>query len=209
VSIQSKSSIRLCAARFHGGIRDLTNISTCSLRLCDGRFVGPLVPCSRAVVFYYRPSVYGFLDTPLIIEELNNLMGGPRLRPMAHDIHFEHFNDVSGGRWGSFCTALGAIRATPRNFYRLLRQGEPILLFPGGPTEVCRRRGQKNLLLWSEETDFVRPAARMNAVIVPFSCVGADDAIDIILDGQELQRVPLLGPVLRQALLDNDLDPEQ
>jgi hypothetical protein len=74
---------------------------------------------------------------------------------------------------------------------------------------VCRRRGQKNLLYWSEDTEFVRPAARMNAVIVPFSCVGADDAVDIILDGQEMQRIPVLGPLLKQALVENNLDPEQ
>jgi hypothetical protein len=157
----------------------------------------------------YQCSVYGFLDTPIIIEEINNLIGGPRLRALAHDIHFDQFNQISGGRWGPFCSALGAIRATPRNFYRLLRQGEPILLFPGGPTEVCRRRGQKNMLYWSEDTEFVRPAARMNAVIVPFSCVGADDAIDIIIDGQEMQRIPVLGPLLRQTLVENNLDPEQ
>jgi hypothetical protein len=136
-------------------------------------------------------------------------MGGPRLRALAHETHFEQFSAFTGGRWGRFCTALGAVPATPRNFYRLLRQGEPILLFPGGPTEVCRRRGQKNMLFWRDDTDFVRPAARLDAIIVPFSCVGADDAIDIIVDGQEMQRIPFLGPLLRRTLLANDFNPEQ
>jgi hypothetical protein len=116
---------------------------------------------------------------------------------------------MTGGRWGRFFASLGAVPATARNFYRLLRSDEPVLLFPGGPVEVCRRRGQKNLLRWRDATDFVRPAARLDAIIVPFSSVGADDAVDLIIDGQEMQQLPVLGPSLTKLLEDNNFDPEQ
>lgn len=154
--------------------------------------------------------VYGLLDTPLLLEELGRLVGpSKRLRALAHETHFAQFSDMTGGRWGRFFKSLGAVPATARNFYRLLRSGEPVLLFPGGSIEVCRRRGQKNVLLWQDATDFVRPAARLNAIIVPFSSAGADDAVDLIVDGQEMQRLPIVGPALTQLLKDNDFDPQQ
>lgn len=168
-----------------------------------------IFPMSIALLVrtFYR--VYGLLDMPLLIDELNKLMDGERLRSLAHQSHFSQFNDISGGRWGPFCTAMGAVQASPRNFYRLLKNGEPILLFPGGPYEVCRRRGQKNKIHWREDTDFVRPAARMDAIIVPFSSLGADDCVDILLDGQELQRLPVLGTIFTQALRNNNFDTKQ
>jgi pimeloyl-ACP methyl ester carboxylesterase len=124
-----------------------------------------------AVLFVGNHGVYGLLDMPLLIEELSTMMSkGRRLRSMAHETHFGQFSSLSGGAWGRFATAIGAVPATPRNFYRLLRNGEAVLLFPGGAAEVCRRRGQnKYSLVWKENTDFVRSAAKLNATIVPFS----------------------------------------
>jgi pimeloyl-ACP methyl ester carboxylesterase/1-acyl-sn-glycerol-3-phosphate acyltransferase len=161
----------------------------------------------RAVLFVGNHGVYGLLDMPLLISELNRIMGDRRLRSLAHATHFDQFSKMTGGSWGRFCDAIGAVPATPRNFFRLLREGEPVLLFPGGPSEVCRRRGQKYTLAWPEKTDFVRTAAKLNAVIVPFSSVGADDAVDILADGQELQSIPVLGAMLTRALRANGFDP--
>lgn len=158
------------------------------------------------VLFVGNHGVYGILDTPLIIDELNSLLGGARLRPLAYSTHFNQFDELSGGRWGSFCESLGAVPATPRNFYKLLKDKEPVLLFPGGPTEVCKRRGEKNKLLWRDETDFVRPAAKFNAIVVPFSSIGADDSIDILLDGEEMQKLPVLGPMLTRTLKDRGFE---
>lgn len=45
--------------------------------------------------------------------------------------------------------------------------------------EVAKRRGEEYLLQWKESPDFVRLAARCNALIVPFAAVGADDAFDV------------------------------
>lgn len=146
---------------------------------------------------------------PLLIDELIKMLGGKRLRPLAHSSHFEQFNEISGGRWGPFCQTMGAVPASSRNFYRLLKQGEPILLFPGGPFEVCRRRGQKNKIHWRDDTDFVRPAAKLNAIVVPFSSFGADEAVDVIVDGREMQRLPILGAYITKALQSRNFDTEQ
>jgi len=71
----------------------------------------------------------------------------------------------------------GAVPVTPRNFVRLLQQGEAVLLFPGGAAEALAAPRDKYLLQWPEKTDFVRAAAKYNAVVVPFGGVGCADSL--------------------------------
>lgn len=163
----------------------------------------------RAVLFVGNHGVYGILDTSIIIDELSRLVGPSKLlRSLAHDTHFAQFSEATNGRYGRFVRAIGAVPATPRNFFRLLKSGEPVLLFPGGSSEVCRRRGDKNVVQWKASTDFVRPVARHNAIVVPFSSAGADDSVELLLDGQEMQQLPVLGPALTRLLEANDFDPQ-
>lgn len=154
----------------------------------------------RPILFVGNHGVLGILDTSLLFLELtDSLPSNRRLRSLADAAHFNQYSNLSGGRWTTFATDIGAVQATARNFYRLLAEGEPIVLFPGAAREVCRRRGENNMLFWDLDTQFVRPAARFDAIIVPFSSVGADDSVDIIIDGQELQRVPWLGDRVQKA----------
>ena len=57
-----------------------------------------------------------------------------------------------------------------------------MLLFPGGVRESNHGKGENNLLFWPEETDFVRAAAKFDALIVPFGAVGAADSVTFIRD---------------------------
>lgn len=155
----------------------------------------------RPILFVGNHAKYGMFDLPLLYMELSETLGGRRVRALAHSSHFDQFDEISGGRWGRFVRALGGVPASPRAFYGLLAAGEPVLLFPGGAREVCRRRDEEYKLFWRDGTDFVRPAARFDAVIVPFSAVGADDDCETLVDGQEIQRVPGVGGVV-QAILD-------
>ena len=82
----------------------------------------------------------------------------------------------------SFFQKFGAVEVTPRNFIRLLQRDECVLLFPGGVRESNHGKGENNLLFWPEETDFVRAAARFDALIVPFGAVGAADSVTFIRD---------------------------
>lgn len=156
----------------------------------------------RSVLLVGNHGVFGILDLSLFFIELKELMGDTRFRSLAHSTHFEQFGEITGGRWSKFVSDLGALPASPRNFYKLLSTGENILLFPGGAREVCRRRGEQNKLFWKSGVDFVRPAARFNAIIVPFSSLGADDSVEILIDGQELQKLPVLGSFVRRWVED-------
>jgi len=57
-----------------------------------------------------------------------------------------------------------------------------VLLFPGGVRESNHGKGENNLLFWPEETDFVRAAAKFDALIVPFGAVGAADSVTFLRD---------------------------
>lgn len=74
----------------------------------------------------------------------------------------------------------GAVPVTPRNFIGLLSRGEAVLLFPGGAREACHRQTEKYQLFWPERTDFVRAAAKYNAIVVPFGGIGSADNLRFI-----------------------------
>ena len=47
---------------------------------------------------------------------------------------------------------------------------------------MLKRRGEEYQLFWRDDRpDFVRLAAKYNALIVPFAAVGADDAYNLLL----------------------------
>ena len=48
--------------------------------------------------------------------------------------------------------------------------------------QVTKRKGEKYKLFWREDrADFVRLAAKFDALIVPFAAVGGDDAFDLFM----------------------------
>lgn len=77
-----------------------------------------------------------------------------------------------------------------------------------GYLQVNKRKGEEYQLFWSEEPDFVRMAAKLNALIIPFASVGADEAFDIALDSDEVLQTPVLGNLMRTLMqrVDPSLD---
>ena len=104
-------------------------------------------------------------------------------------------NTNTQGRRGfeGFLTEFGAVPVGPRNFAKLLSNNEAILLYPGGVREAYRKKGEEYKLFWPGKSEFVRMAAKYDAIIVPFAGVGVDDSMDIVLDGQEVQNLPIIG----------------
>lgn len=104
------------------------------------------------------------------------------------------------GPFGSFFESFGAVKASPMAAFRLLKNNDKVLLFPGGAREVVKKRGEEYQLMWRETPDFVRLAAKCKALIVPFAAVGADDAYDVIMETDEQLEHPVMGPLLRGVL---------
>ena len=89
------------------------------------------------------------------------------------------------GGLGSF-TSFGAVPVSGMNFFRLMKQGEAVLLFPGGVREAFKRKNELYELFWPSKPEFVRMAAKFDAIIVPFAAIGAEDSFDIVQDADDL-----------------------
>jgi hypothetical protein len=79
-----------------------------------------------------------------------------------------------------------------------MKRNETVLLFPGGVREAYHGKGEEYQLFWPEKTDFVRMAGLFNAIIVPFSAIGIADSVNMLLDADEILKVPFVGDRVRQ-----------
>lgn len=143
----------------------------------------------RPILFVGNHTMFGVYDTPLLFHEL--FLRGFRCRGLAHP---GHWRTVVGQLFERY----GHVKATKLAAYRLLKEKEHVLLFPGGAREVCKRKGEEYKLLWKPTADFVRMASRFNAIIVPFGTLGGDDAYKIIFDGNDMLKSPL-APLVRDV----------
>jgi pimeloyl-ACP methyl ester carboxylesterase/1-acyl-sn-glycerol-3-phosphate acyltransferase len=152
------------------------------------------------------------IDMALIYAELFE-QKGITLRGLAHPVGFASaalpelrgrvpglISPTSGAGQNPFMNfqLFGAVEVSPRNYYRLLKNKETVLLFPGGASEAMT--GRKDYpLFWPEDMDFVRTAAKFNATIVPLAAVGMVDGFNVVLEREELLNLPVLGELVRNA----------
>jgi 1-acyl-sn-glycerol-3-phosphate acyltransferase len=157
------------------------------------------VPADRPVLLAGNHTTLALLDSPLLLLELYEARG---VFPRTVGDHL-HFRVPA---WRALLERFGVVEGTPENVRALMRAGEWIVVFPGGAREVFKRRGEKYMLIWGERTGFARLAIECGYPIVPFSLVGAEDALDILFDADDLLASPL-GPLLRRLAPRSDLIP--
>ncbi|CAI7890033.1 unnamed protein product, partial [Closterium sp. NIES-53] len=143
------------------------------------------------LLFVGNHTIFGIYDMPLMIRDIH-MRTGITLRGLGAPTHWQ-------GPFADQFTKYGAVRVSPRACYQLLREGENLLLYPGGGREVGKRKNEKYKLFWRDTTDFVRIAVRCGATIVPFSTIGVEDAFDVLMDPEEIMSSPI-GPWLKPAL---------
>ncbi len=147
------------------------------------------IPEQGPWLFVGNHTIYGVLDSPLLWLELyreKDLF----LRFLGDHVHFEL------PLWRDLLTRYGVVRGTRENCARLLKAGEPVAVFPGGGREVAKRRGEKYKLIWKQRLGFARMAIQYGCQVVPFAAVGAEEALDILVDADQILASPL-GPALR------------
>ena len=136
----------------------------------------------RGALLVGNHTVLGVLDLPLICAELWER--GRIVRALGDHAQFK----VPG--WRDMLKSWGVVEGTRANCAELMRRGELILVFPGGGREVAKRKGERYKLVWKNRMGFARMAIQYGYPIIPFASVGADDAVDIIVDADN----PLLAP---------------
>ncbi|KAL3818652.1 hypothetical protein ACJIZ3_004557 [Penstemon smallii] len=87
---------------------------------------------------------------------------------------------------------LGGAPVSATNLYKLLSLNSHVLLYPGGIREAFHLKGEDYQLIWPEEAEFVRMAAKFGAKIIPFGAVGEDDVGQLLLDCDDQMKIPPL-----------------
>lgn len=148
----------------------------------------PCLEPRRPVLFVGNHTLFGGYDTPILLYEL--FLRGFHARALAHPGHWHIMT-------GSIFERYGHVKASKFAAYQLLKDGESILLFPGGAREVNKKKGESYKLVWKSSTEFVRMASRFKAIIIPFAALGGDDAFTVLTDSEELLDSPI-GPFLKE-----------
>ncbi|KAJ8760706.1 hypothetical protein K2173_017757 [Erythroxylum novogranatense] len=187
-------------------ILDITGLFRCAVGsvvfsiLDDGKIVKGLggVPNEGPVVIVGNHMLVG-LEVVSLGEEFlreKNIM----IRGLSHPELFTRrvqdlFGDISTVNW---LRLTGVVPVNATNFFRLLSTKSYVLLHPGGAREALHFKGEEHKLIWPDEPEFVRMAARFGATIVPFGAVGEDDFLQMVLDGRDMKQIPLVSDFLRE-----------
>jgi len=136
----------------------------------------------RGALLVGNHTVLGVLDLPLICAELWER--GRIVRALGDHLLFR----VPG--WRDMLKSCGVVEGSRANCAELMQRGELILVFPGGGREVAKHKGERYKLVWKNRMGFAGMAIEYGYPIIPFASVGADDAVDIVVDPDN----PLLAP---------------
>ncbi|KAJ9562571.1 hypothetical protein OSB04_007731 [Centaurea solstitialis] len=162
----------------------------------DGKIVRSLsgIPSQGPVLFVGYHNMLGLEVAPMIRRFLveRNIV----VRGVAHPMLFKK---PSVGRiimpdLATFDVArvLGAVPVSASNLYKLFSMKSHVLLYPGGVREALHRKGEEYKLIWPEQSEFVRMAARFGATIIPFGAVGEDDFAQLVLDYDDEMKIPFV-----------------
>ncbi len=88
---------------------------------------------------------------------------------------------------------LGGVKASGAEAERALREGALVLDYPGGDTEACRPWFERNRVMFSGHTGFVRLALRTGVPVVPVVGYGGHQSLVVLSRGEHLARALGLG----------------
>eukprot|EP01025_Chloroclados_australasicus_P015069 TRINITY_DN1715_c0_g1_i9.p1 TRINITY_DN1715_c0_g1~~TRINITY_DN1715_c0_g1_i9.p1 ORF type:complete len:574 (-),score=37.94 TRINITY_DN1715_c0_g1_i9:430-2151(-) len=138
----------------------------------------------------HQPTVVDFM---FIVERIFEERG-ELIRTFAHPALF--VDQPSFNVMQSLFTRYGVLPINPTNMYKVLQSGESAMLLPGGATEAFKDESLKHQLLWPENAEFVRMAAKFGVTIIPVSSTGAEEG-EYLLSPQQTLDLPIIGEQLR------------
>nr|XP_043631558.1 acyltransferase-like protein At1g54570, chloroplastic [Erigeron canadensis] len=164
----------------------------------DGRIVRGLsgVPDDGPVLLVGYHNLLGLELAPLILgflREKNVIVRG-----IAHPELFTNSSTNNEFSYFDMMKVFGALPVTPSNLFKLFSSKSFSLLYPGGAREALHRKGEEYKLFWPDQPEFVRMAAKFGATIVPFGAVGEDDLAELVLDYDDVMKIPVLNDYIRK-----------
>ncbi|XP_048133815.1 phytyl ester synthase 1, chloroplastic isoform X1 [Rhodamnia argentea] len=167
----------------------------------DGKLVRGLsgVPSEGPVLLIGYHTLMGLEQFSLVEEFLRekNII----VRGLAHQVLFSGKTENPSSQFGlmDWLKVFGAIPVTGRNLFKLFSTKSHVLLYPGGVREAFHNKGEEYKLFWPDQPEFVRMAARFGATIVPFGTVGEDDIMELVLDHNDLMKIPFVNDYIRES----------
>lgn len=161
------------------------------------------LPADRPFLLVGNHTLYGVWDFPLLLAEIYERRG-IWVHGLGDHVHFQL------PIWRDLVSWLGSIDGTRENCERYMRAGRPLLVFPGGGREVCKRKGELYQLVWKNRTGFAELAIKHGYDLIPFAEVGIEDSFTIVRDADDLRRHPLTRrlldlPAMRRLTRDGDI----
>nr|BBB44442.1 xanthophyll esterase [Ipomoea obscura] len=156
------------------------------------------VPTEGPVLLVGYHMLMGLEIIPLVEEFLK--VKKVVLRGVAHPTCFTQLADENGSYVPSFVVDMarlyGALPVSASGLFKLLATKSHVLLYPGGAREALHRKGEEYKVMWPDRPEFVRMAAKFGATIVPFGAVGEDDIARLVLDYDDLMKIPILSDAI-------------
>lgn len=150
----------------------------------DPRFLGgDNIPKDRGVLFVSNHSVWALADTVVVLAAYKE--SGRPVRSLGDRNHFK--NPVMG----PILEKLGMVIGDPAVCSALMKDGQNVIVFPGGQREVFKKRKEVGDIVWKERVGFIRLALENDYEIVPVGVVGGDETYDILADSSDYLRTPL------------------
>jgi 1-acyl-sn-glycerol-3-phosphate acyltransferase len=122
----------------------------------------------------------GMVTTPIFLKELNRF-------PRALGDKFLFGNR----RVADFLLKHGAVLGHPDVCAALMKDGQDVLVFPGGAYESVKPVSERYELQWQERLGFVKIAALHGYTVMPFGLVGPDEFYGHLTEGRDLLESPL------------------
>lgn len=98
---------------------------------------------------------------------------------------------------GAAVRKFGGIPATPENASLTLRNGFPLLVYPGGDLDALKPFSRRHEIMFGRRRGFIKLAIKEQVPIVPVVSVGAHEVMMLLTDGRSLARTLRFDKFLR------------
>ncbi len=165
-------------------------------RMFDPIFVGEENLPDKPCLFVGNHSLFaldGWVLAPVMLKEFDRF-----LRGLGDKFLFA--NKGIGDRVLQF----GGVMGHPDVCSAMMKDGQDLVVFPGGAHEAVKSAKDMYELQWKERYGFVKLAAKHGYTIMPFGMVGPDEFYGHLIEGQDIPDTAVGQLLRRMGLLTDD-----
>lgn len=166
----------------------------------------------RLMDYYFRLEIGGWEKLPSQPALLIGVHSGGPLTMDAWTVGYAWWRHFHGARnlhatahdllmktpgLGHYFRRMGVISPTHENIQASFKQGDDVILWPGGEKDAFRTWANRDKATLGGRTGFIRLAIRSGVPIVPVATIGGHDTLFVLSEGRELAKFLNLKKYLR------------